>query len=253
MIKKILLILLVLLIATPQVLAASSFEAKNDTRSGKKPKPAFWKNNKIDLFYQKKQYRGLSGKYKDFSVGIVEVKDERMTRFYHKKDKFFQTKLMPTLQLLIKEELEHCGMFKEVKLVYEPFDGEMTPQKMEKIRNDYAVDMIMLVNLTDFQVIRGISDLHSKMMLDGNYIVLPYTLKGMDLNFRVGGIFQLVFLPLNYVVWSDTVEREYLQYAPKGALKSKEMEPIVQNLLSQVMTDMLYLISEDGKVIKTKK
>lgn len=255
MIKKILTTILFLLIVTPQVFAVGlPPEYTNERFSAKKPKPAFLKSNRINLFYQKKEYRGLLDKYKNFSVGVMEVKDERMSKFYRKKDNFFQTKLIPTLQVLIKEELEQSNMFKEVKMVYEPLEGEMTPGKMNRIQQNYNVDMIMLVNLTDFQVIRGMSEMHAKMLIQGEKnVISPATLDGMDMKFKVGGIFQLVFLPLNYVVWSDTVAREFLEFAPKGKLKSKEhMEPILQGLLSSVMTDMLYLISEDGKLIKTR-
>lgn len=252
MIKRLIIIFLLFVIATPQVFA-NDLKRVNENISARKPKPCFWRRNKINLFYQKKHYKGLSDKYKNFSIGVMEVKDERMSKFYHRKDKFFQTKLLPTLQLLMQEELKHSGMFKDAKIIYEPFIGEMTPGKMDRIKERYNVDMVLLVNLTDFQMIRGMSKLHSKMMLEGNNVIPPDSLDGMDLNFRMGGIFQAVFLPAHHVVWSDTLERQYLKFAPKGKLKSKEeMEPIVQNLLGQVMTDMLYLMSEDGKRIQTR-
>ncbi|MDD3149497.1 MAG: hypothetical protein PHV68_01585 [Candidatus Gastranaerophilales bacterium] len=242
MIKKILAIIMVLFILAPPAFAGPA----------KKPKPSFWKSNRMNLFYQKKEYRGLTDKYKNFSIGVVEVKDERMSKFYRHKDKFFQTNLLPTLQLLIKEELEISGMFKNVELIYEPYNSENIKEMTAKIAQKYDVDMIIFANLTDFQVIRGISDMFAKELVKNNSPVSPATLNGMDLKFKIGGIFQLVFLPMNYVIWSDSLEREYLVFTPEGTLKSKEMEYIVQNLLSQVMTDMLYLISEDGKIIKSK-
>ncbi len=214
--------------------------------------PKKQKAYKLDMTYDTKVNTSFIEHQKyPFKVGVAYINDNRITPFYHNKDNFFTKDTLTALREVIIRELEASGIFGQVMEL--PVRVEHPVEKMAnlKIVRDYDADLLLLVDLNYFNLIRGMSKDEMRIMMREK--TSKNLSKGMEMKVKLDAIFQLIYLKKNYVLWADAVSRSNMAFAEKGALKKGELAELVHKTVYESMSDMLKLMYYNGRELKKSR
>lgn len=125
----------------------------------KKQRPAIFKKNKVNMMYDKKINTSfIKHKKYPYKLGIAIINDNRLTPFYHKCDNYFTEDIMSGLRKTITRELKGSNIFNKVKEIPIKLEHPIKKRTCLETVRDYDVDMIFLIDLSTFNLIRGMTE-----------------------------------------------------------------------------------------------
>ena len=190
------------------------------------------------LGYQPKIQRGLYVKY-PVKLGVLYVRDQRKLLFYDEEDDYFDKRIDRSVSNMIFSEMKGSGLFKKVILIKETPPNILSKKFLSDIRNNYKVDMILVTDLTKFNMLREKS---------GDNVIDTFKIS-VDVAF----VSQLIYLRNGLIIWANSVERTRKDLAKDGALEAQPLGELSCSVMRAAVADIKVLIQKTGLVIKKKR
>lgn len=169
------------------------------------------------------------------AVGVTTVRDRRLMPFYGDRDGFFREDIPAGLSDMLCAHLRASGVFADVKRIPEPPPDKLTEQDVFRLKVDYGVDMILICDITHFNLLR---EKMARRITDCFKITLD-----------VGLFCQLVYLDDGTVIWAEQVRRQSKSLAPAGAPAPAHLANLTANAWRAALSDMHVLLLKTGKTM----
>ena len=203
----------------------------------KYPEPL--KEKRPSLMYPPGPQLLASPKY-PLKVGVMTAGDKRSVRFWHDADSFFAEEATKGVSEAMGRDLDRSGIFNEVVRIDEQPPAMLTAEVLQRLKDQYGVEMVLIPYLTEFCMPREKS---------GNSLYLnTYIVK-----VRFGMTAQLVYLDNGIVVWADTVNRMQEDLADEGVLAPEKMGELARGVIKDGVQDMKTLLIQTGKAMKVRR
>lgn len=173
-------------------------------------------------------------------VGVMTAGDKRSVRFWHDADNFFAEEIPKGISEALGRDLNHSGIFSEVVRIDELPPAMLTAEVLQRLKEQYGVEMVLVPYLTEFCMPREKS---------GNSLYLnTYIVK-----VRFGMTAQLIYLDKGIVVWADTVSRMQEDLTNEGVLTPEKMGELARGVIKDGVQDMKTLLIQTGKAMKVRR
>ncbi len=193
-------------------------------------------------------YSQISYKKYPLKLGIAPIRDVRVMPFYHSKDDFFKENITDALQKNLLNEIRASGIFDEVKLIDANDVFPFNKDKNLALQEKYNIDAILLIDLNNFNMIRGMTEDEMKNISSTvNYREIT---SGMEITVELDILAQLVYLKSNYLIWTDEIDKKNVEFASKGALNKQQTGEIARSTIQQGIEEVIKLLLLNGKEMK---
>lgn len=214
-----------------------------------KPKPAE-KELRPSLMVRPNIRMMQTPKYK-LKLGVLTMRDQRLSNFYGESDNFFREKVVEGLSQSVYLALKRSYIFEQTKRINIDMPDKMTRSSLRKIAKDNNVDVLFVGDIVIFNLLR-------KSLIDGDALELKMGGQSdadvaandfqLSVNYQIIG--QLIIANNGAILWAEKVKRKKTVLGKDGTLSVNRLGMISQEVVKDTMVDMATLIKTTAAGLK---
>ncbi len=181
-------------------------------------------------------------------VGVLTLRDQRLTPFYRGQDQFFQQDVSQGLSDSIYLTLKSSQLFSSVKRINTLPDERLDRRALQQLAVDNNVDALFVGDITTFNLLRRslVKDGDLGLKMGGGAIegINDYQL---SIEYELVG--QLILSGNSQIFWAEQFNTNSTILAEGGAVTPAALGRLTQQVVSGAMADMVQLIQTTGQRI----
>jgi PBP1b-binding outer membrane lipoprotein LpoB len=216
-----------------------------------KPKPAD-KDQRPSLMVRT-QIKPMSAPKYNLKLGVVTMRDQRLSNFYGESDNFFRENVISGLSQSAYLLLKKSNLFTETKRIVVNMADTLTRAELKSLAEKNSVDVLFVGDIVTFNLLRK-----SMMKADGLELKMSGGQSEADVlfndfqlsvNYKLIG--QLIYAKDGSILWAEKIQRNKSVFAEDGTIEVAKLGDITQQVIRDTMADMYTLI--DTTALRMKR
>jgi len=189
-------------------------------------------------------------KYK-LKLGVVTMRDQRLSNFYGTSDNFFRESVLQGLSQSVYLALKRSYIFEQTKRINIDMPDKMTRAFIREIALKNDVDVIFVGDIVQFNLLR-------KSLMDGDALEVKMGGQSdaevvsndfqLSVNYQMIG--QMILANNGAILWAENIKHKKTLLGEDGTLSVNRLGIISQEVIKDTMKDMVKLIKSTAVGVK---
>jgi curli biogenesis system outer membrane secretion channel CsgG len=195
--------------------------------------------------------RPLNQSKDDLRLGVLTLRDQRLSNFYGESDDFFRETVTSGLSQSAYLALKRSQLFSSTKRIVANLPDKLTRKHLKKIAKENGVDVLFIGDIVTFNLLRkSMMEADGLEMKMGGQAEAAVLSSDFQLSIDYQLIAQLIYAKDGSILWAEKVSRKKTVFADDGAIAVAALGKINQQVIRETMVDMFSLMNSTALRIK---
>jgi hypothetical protein len=195
--------------------------------------------------------RPLNQSKYDLRLGVLTLRDQRLSNFYGESDDFFRESITTGLSQSAYLTLKRSNLFASTKQITTKLSDKLTRKLLKQIAKDNDVDVLFIGDIVTFNLLRkSLIEADGLEMRMGGQSEAAVLSSDFQLSTDYQLIAQLIYAKDGSILWAEKVSRKKSVFADDGSIAVAELGKISQQVIKETMVDMYSLMNSTALRIK---